>query len=335
MGARRERATAAFGIESCTEMRNVFRHMWRQLPAIEALSGGGPVFAEVGMAAQRLRAARRQTRQGRLTVNSITRPFPRRAWLAALIAVPVMALFAAAPARADALDSIAKSGALRVAVPEDYPPFGSVGTDMQPQGYDIDMAELLAKSLGVKLKLVPVNSANRIPYLTTNKVDMVISSLGKTPEREKVVDFSTAYAPYFQGVFGPADVKVSTPADLNGKTVGATRGALEEIALSQLAPNATIKRFEDNNATIQAFLSGQVQLIAAGNIVAAAILAKNPPRRPEVKFVIKNSPCFVGVNKNEARLLAKIDDAIAHAKQDGTLSAMSKKWLGQPLPAGL
>ena len=82
-------------------------------------------------------------------------------------------------------------------------------------------------------------------------------------------------------------MKVSAPADLTGKTVGATRGALEEIALSQLAPNATIKRFEDNNATIQAFLSGQVQLIAAGNIVAAAILAKNPPRRPEVKFVIR------------------------------------------------
>ena len=56
---------------------------------------------------------------------------------------------------------------------------------MQPQGYDIDMAGLLAKALGVKLKLVPVNSANRIPYLTTNKVDMVISSLGKTPERER------------------------------------------------------------------------------------------------------------------------------------------------------
>ncbi|WP_414448035.1 transporter substrate-binding domain-containing protein [Burkholderia sp. 22PA0099] len=259
----------------------------------------------------------------------------RRAWLAALLAAPALLLLGAPAAQADALDTIAKSGELRVAVPEDYPPFGSVGTDMQPQGYDIDTAALLAKSLGVKLKLVPVNSANRIPYLTTNKVDLVISSLGKTPDREKVIDFSTAYGPYFQGVFGPADIKVAGPADLTGKTVGATRGALEEIALTQMAPNATIKRFEDNNATIQAFLSGQVQLIAAGNIVAAAILAKNPPRRPETKFVIKNSPCFVGLNKNEPRLLAKVDAALAQAKKDGALDAISKKWLGQPLPAGL
>ncbi|QSN60640.1 transporter substrate-binding domain-containing protein [Caballeronia sp. M1242] len=257
----------------------------------------------------------------------------RRTALAALAVTPLFAF--TAPANADALDTIAKSGTLRVAVPEDYPPFGSVGADMQPQGYDVDMAALLAKSMKVKLQLVPVNSANRIPYLTTNKVDLVISSLGKTPERDKVLDFSTPYAPYFQGVFGPADIKVSGPADLTGKTVGATRGALEEIALSQMAPNATIKRFEDNNATISAFLSGQVQLIAAGNIVAAAILAKNPPRRPEAKFIIKDSPCFVGMNKNEPRLMAKVDDTIAQAKKDGTLNAMSKKWFGQPLPASL
>src|SRR6195952_1804768 len=142
----------------------------------------------------------------------------RRTALAALIAVPLFALVPVA-AHADALDTITKSGTLRVAVPEDYPPFGAVGTDMQPQGYDIDMAALLAKSMGVKLQLVPVNSANRVPYLTTNKVDLVISSLGKTPEREKVMDFSAAYAPYFQGVFGPADIKVAGPGDLTRKTV--------------------------------------------------------------------------------------------------------------------
>jgi polar amino acid transport system substrate-binding protein len=258
----------------------------------------------------------------------------RRTWLAALLFAPMLALVTPA-AHADALDNITKAGVLKVAVPEDYPPFGSVGPDMKPQGYDIDTASMLARSMNVKLELVPVNSANRIPYLQTGKVDLVISSLGKTPDREKVIDFSIAYAPYYQGVFGPADIKVSSPADLTGITVGATRGALEEIALTQLAPNATIKRFEDNNATIAAFLSGQVQLIAAGNIVAAAIIAKNPPRRPEPKFVIKDSPCFVGLNKNEGRLLAKVNGAITQAKTDGTLNAMSKKWFGAPLPTRL
>lgn len=106
-------------------------------------------------------------------------------------------------AQADQLQDIEKRGVIRIAVPQDFPPFGSVGTDLQPQGYDIDMARYLAKSMKLKLQLVPVTSANRVPYLQTDKVDLVISSLGKNAEREKVIDFSRAYAPFFLGVFGP------------------------------------------------------------------------------------------------------------------------------------
>lgn len=107
----------------------------------------------------------------------------------------------AAPTMADQLQEIRQRGVLRVAVPQDFPPFGSVGTDLQPQGYDIDMARYLADKMKLKLQLVPVTSANRVPYLQTNKVDLVISSLGKNPEREKTIAFSRAYAPFFLGVF--------------------------------------------------------------------------------------------------------------------------------------
>jgi polar amino acid transport system substrate-binding protein len=253
------------------------------------------------------------------------------------IALAGALLFAAsAGARADALDDIRKAGVLRVAVPQDFPPFGSVGADMKPLGYDIDAAELLARELGVRSELVPVTSANRIPYLTTRKVDLVISSLGKNPDREKVIDFSAAYAPFYNGVFGPANLKVAKAEDLAGKSVGVTRGAVEDIELAKIAPPTTsIKRYDDNNGTISAFLSGQVDLIATGNVVAASILAKNPPRRPEVKFLIKDSPCYIGLNKGEPRLLDAVNAAIAKAKKDGRLDAVSMKWLGAGLPAGL
>jgi len=60
------------------------------------------------------------------------------------------------------------------------------------------------------LELVPVTSANRIAYLQTRKADLVISTLGKNPEREKVIDFSAAYSPFFQAVFGPKSVAVKS-----------------------------------------------------------------------------------------------------------------------------
>lgn len=248
------------------------------------------------------------------------------------------ALSLAAPqiAAADALAEIEKSGTIRVAVPQDFPPFGSVGPDMTPQGYDIDVAKLIAEKIGVELELVPVTSANRIPYLQTQKVDLVISSLGKNPEREAVIDFSAPYAPFFNGIFAPADVTITSVTDLSGKVVGVTRGAVEDLELTKVAPaDVTIKRYEDNNGTISAFLSGQVEAVATGNVVAAAILERNPPKRPELKFLIKNSPCYIGLNKNEPALLAKVDGIIAAAKDDGTLNAIAEKWLKASLPADL
>lgn len=239
------------------------------------------------------------------------------------------------PAHADGLDSIMTAKVIKVAVPQDFAPFGSAGLDLKPQGLDIDMANLIGKALGVKVDIIPVTSANRIAYLQTHKADIVISSLGKNAEREKVIDFTNAYAPFFSGVFGTKAEAVKSVADLKGKTIGATRGAIEEQDLSKMVPpDATVKRFEDNNATISAFVSGQVDLIATGNTVAAAIAEKNPQRPPVLKFVIKSSPCYVGLNKGEPKLLAKLNEIIAKAKADGELEKLSEKWLKNPLPAG-
>ena len=240
----------------------------------------------------------------------------------------------ATPAKADALDTIMAAKVIKVAVPQDFAPFGSAGLDLKPQGYDIDMAHLIAKALGVKAEIIPVTSANRIPYLQTKKADIVISSLGKNPEREKVIDFSIAYAPFFSGVFGTRDIKVAAAAELKGKTIGATRGAIEEQELSNMAPDATIKRYEDNNATIAAFISGQVDLIATGNTVAASIAEKVPQRAPTLKFVIKDSPCYIGLNKDEPKLLAKVNEIITQAKASGEIAKLSEKWLKAPLPPG-
>ena len=246
-----------------------------------------------------------------------------------LLSLILSATALAAPlTHAEALDDILKAKVLRVAVPQDFPPFGSVGPDMKAVGYDIDVAALLAKGLGVTLELVPVTSANRIPYLNTKKVDLVISSLGKNAEREKVIDFSEAYAPFFSGVFGAGDLAISKPEELAGKIVGVTRGAVEDLELSKMAPaTATIKRFEDNNATISAFLSGQVPLIATGNVVAGTISEKQTTKKLDFKFFIKNSPCYVGLNKGESKLLAQVNAILAKSKTDGSLNAIAQKWL--------
>ncbi|MFT7722846.1 MAG: transporter substrate-binding domain-containing protein [Roseateles sp.] len=241
-----------------------------------------------------------------------------------------LALLAATAQAQTALDTIAKRKTVRIAIPTDYPPYGFVGPDMAPQGLDVAVAQLIAARLGVKAELVPVTSANRIPYLQTKKADLVISTLGKNPEREKVINFSAAYAPFYQAVFAARSLPVKRWADLAGKSVAVTRGAMEDQELAKVAPpTLEFKRFEDNNATIAAFAAGQTQLLATSASVAGNLMQRNPGLGTEFKLLLKDSPCFVGVAKGEDALLAKVNEIIAAAKAAGELEALSKKWLGR------
>jgi polar amino acid transport system substrate-binding protein len=254
----------------------------------------------------------------------------RRPALALLAAAALCATAGAARAET-ALEGVMAKKLITIAIPTDFPPYGFVGTDLKPQGLDIDMAHLIAAKLGVKVELVPVTSANRIPYLQTKKADLVISTLGKNPEREKVIDFTIAYSPFFQAVFAPKGTVVKGPADLAGKSISVTRGAIEDMELSKIAPaSADIKRFEDNNGTVSAFVSGQVQVIATGASVAGNLMGRNPQLGTEFKFVLKDSPNYIGVGKGEDALRSKVNQVISDAKASGELDKLAVKWLGRP-----
>jgi polar amino acid transport system substrate-binding protein len=229
-----------------------------------------------------------------------------------------------------ALDNIQKAKLIKIAIPTDFPPYGFVGIDLKPQGLDIDMANYIAAKMGVGIELLPVSSANRIAYLQTKKADLVISTLGKNPEREKVIDFTAAYSPYFQALFASKSLTIKSMNDLAGKTIAVTRGALEDQELTKVAPSsADIKRFEDNNATVSAFVSGQTQLVATGASVAGNMMQRNPQLGAEYKLLLKDSPNFIGVAKGEDALRLKVNAIIADAKKSGDIEKMAQKWLGR------
>jgi polar amino acid transport system substrate-binding protein len=250
--------------------------------------------------------------------------------LGALIAV--LAGPVAASAEDNTLDRIAKDGVVKIAVPDNFPPFGNLGADGKLHGYDIDTAALIAGALGAKVELVATASTDRIPALTGGKVDLVVSSLGKNPEREQLIDFSIAYAPFYSAVYGPASLAVANPDDLAGKTIAVTRDTIEDTVLSALAPAAAmIKRYDDNAGTQVAFLSNQTELIATGNAVAGDVLTKSLVKKTVLKFLLRNSPCYVGVGKNQPALLARINTIIGDARKDGRLDKISLEWLKMPL----
>ncbi|MBE9078470.1 transporter substrate-binding domain-containing protein [Romeria aff. gracilis LEGE 07310] len=240
-----------------------------------------------------------------------------------------------APAES-ALATIESTGKVRVAVPADFPPFGFVSPRMQPIGYDIEMARAIAEGLGADAEVIPVVGNYRIPFLQTGRVDMIISSLGKNEERDLIIDFSEAYAPFFSGVYGSPDLTIKSIEDLDGYSIGVAQGALEDLEVSRLVEeggfDVDIKRYANNSLTASALVSGQVNAIATGNVVAARLIQDNPDQQIESKFILKDSPCYVGVRENDQPLLEEVNAIIADLKQSGRLNEMSVTWFGEPLP---
>lgn len=231
------------------------------------------------------------------------------------------------------LSDILASGTVKIAVPENFAPFGALGADGEHEGYDVDVAKLIAEDLGVKLELVPVTSKQRIPFLETDKVDLVIATMGANPGRAKSIWFSSAYAPFFSGAFAAEGLSIGGVSDLAGKKIGLTGGTLEDLELTKSAPStAEIIRFGDNAASIAAYTSGQVDVLVTGNTVAAQLSADNPDLDIKTKFIIKDSPAFIGVKKGNLDLLQWLNVFILHKKLGGDLNGFSEKWLGQKLP---
>lgn len=249
--------------------------------------------------------------------------------LVGLVATAVLTV--ATPAQADdSLNAVLAKKSIALGIPTDFPPYGYLGPDMKPTGVDVATAQLIADKLGVKAELVPVSTPNRIPYLQTKKIDLIVSALGKNPEREKVIDFTVAYAPFYQAVFGPKAMAIKGFDDLAGKTIAVTRGTIQDDVLQKVAPpTLKIQRFEDDASTVAAFISQQTQLLATGAAVAAAALQKNPQFEGEYKLLLKDSPNFIGVRKGETALLTKVNDILRAAKADGTLERNSQKFLGR------
>ncbi len=109
-----------------------------------------------------------------------------------LLAGTLVALgLAANPVQADVFQDILDKGEVRIGVPLDVPVYGFLDENQKPAGLDIDIANLIAKELGVELKLQQITGINRIPYLVTNKLDIVIAVMGATPGRAKSIMFSS------------------------------------------------------------------------------------------------------------------------------------------------
>src|SRR3546814_169208 len=177
------------------------------------------------------------------------------------------------------LDKIKANGVIKVGIIIDFPPYGTTDVHNKPDGYDADVAKLLAQHLGVKLDLVPVTGPNRIPYSLTDKVDVLVASLAITPERVKQVQFSEPYSAASMVLLGPEKTKISTSADFPKYKIGVPRASTTDIGVMKVAPAGTdIRRFDDDASALQAMIVGQIDAAGTSSVIAAELQKRYPDK---------------------------------------------------------
>lgn len=254
----------------------------------------------------------------------------RRTLLIAAAIIPLMA--AGSAAAQDTLAAIKAAGKIRVALEFGRPPWGFKDTQLKPTGSDYETAQLLAKDLGVSLDIVEVTGPNRVPFLVSNRADVVISTFSITPERQKVIDFSVPYASAVQYVAAPKSLALTDKKDLEGKRVGVTRGTTGDAVLSKLdVPGIEIVRFDDESTNMTAFASGQVDIVVQEPSVIKRVSEQNPAKEIEQKFVIAEFDVGIGMRKNDTALKDYIDAWVKSKLADGQLNEIYKKFQGVEL----
>ncbi len=247
------------------------------------------------------------------------------------LAAASFALFSLAGlAHADRLEDIKSAGVLRVASFDSNPPFGFVDQKTrQISGLDVDFAKEIAEKLGVKLEVIPTNPANRVPLLTSNKVDLVLANFTITEERAKQVDFSIPYFASGQQFLAKKGV-LSSPEQLNGMRIGVDKGTTNEIVLRENYPQAQLVAYDDTPFAFTALRNGNVQAITQDGPKLIGLLANVPDKENyEIPpFSISDDLIGIGIPKGEENLKAFVDAALVELEEAGTAEEIYNVWFG-------
>ena len=251
----------------------------------------------------------------------------------ALAALLIGFLLGLPHARAQTVDEITSRGTVNIGVLIDLPPYALLNDKQEPDGYDIEVAKLLAKYMGVKANLVQLTAPNRIPFLVTNKVDMIVATFGITPERAKQVMFSIPYSAIENTVYGPKDKAISKIDDLKGLRVGVPRGTVQDVILTgALGSSARMLRFDDTPSTYQALLTGQVDAMAETGLTFDGVMKQNPGANIDKKFILLRQPNGITMRANQFNLHQWVNTFVYYVKNNGELDALHRKWFGTPFP---
>lgn len=245
----------------------------------------------------------------------------------------LLAMATETPVYANLFDTILERGVIRIGVQGGVPPFGEYDERGELVGLDVDLATKLAADLGVRLEMVPVETFDRIPFLQSRQVDLMIAVLSRTAERQKQIDFSIPYV-----VTGPVAVTRKDRTDINGvedlvgQRVAIVPGQVSTIWVRRLQPNAIFEEFLNEPDQLTALRLGQVDALVQDSTLAAIYVKRYPDELRIASEEFYRDYIAIGVPKGEHDLRNWVNWWLFEQHNLGFIAQLWEKYFGGPQP---
>jgi polar amino acid transport system substrate-binding protein len=237
-------------------------------------------------------------------------------------------------AGAGALDAIKKRGTILIGVKDDYKPWGFRDAKGNLAGMEIDLARDIAQRLKVRLELVPVVAATRIPLLQDRKVDLILATFSVTAERKKQVAFvEPGYYAAMVGLLHKTGSGIDGEATLKGRTVCAVKGAYYNTAVAGMAGQPLVEVRDLSNAQ-DLLRAGSCDAVVYDDVVLLYELKSEPERWADydLALLLTVTPAAWGLaiplEEKDNRFSQFLSDTVKSWHRCGTLLALEKRWLG-------
>lgn len=246
-------------------------------------------------------------------------------YAAVLMLLPLLS----APAAARDLKTVQASKTVIIGTEPTYAPFiYTQGSKIV--GFEAEIAEALAKTLGVAPQWKPSSFDTLLIGLNQDRFDFVIASHGITPERQKAVDFATPH--YCSG--GVIVSKAGGPlkiADLKGKTVAVQLGTTYSASVQKLPGLGSVKTYPTNNDGLQALAAGRVDAFVTDRFVAIEARKTLPKAKLQIGEMLFQEKIGIAVKKGNTTLVSAINAGLKKIQSDGTYNKISQKYFGEDI----
>lgn len=233
---------------------------------------------------------------------------------------------ASSPAEEDSLERVLSAGQISFAMSGGYPPFNFYDEDNVLKGFDVDVASEIAERLGVEFVPVTTDWSGIIEGLRSGVYDGILGSMAITEEREKVVDFSVPY--YYSGaqLVVAENSSLAAKENLEGKIIGVVTGTTYEQDASVLNPG-DVRLYKDDNQTLMELGSGVIDAVITDRVVAVNAVNGDDFALELLDMPLRSEDIGVAFRDSDDTLREKVNQILQEMHEDGSLSAVSEKWL--------